>query len=77
MHIFGTASAAIAHQSRRLEASAERLTQISPNPQEGNPPPDIAKEAAVRIEASALSKANIAVIKSEDERINALLDILA
>ena len=77
MRVMGIASAAIQHQTRRLEASAERLNKVSVPPKDGEEPPDIAKEATVRIEAGALTKANLAVIKSEDERLKHLLDVLA
>ena len=77
MRVIGTATAAIAQQTKRLEASAERLNNLVRNPSENENPPDIAKEAAVRIEASALTEANLAVIKSEDERLKHVLDILA
>ena len=77
MRIMGIAAGAIQHQSIRLAESAERLTKAGKTPGEGEQEPDIAKEAVVRIEAGALTEANVAVIKSEDERIGDLLDILA
>lgn len=77
MRVIGTATAAIAQQTKRLEASAKRLNQLAKNPEENKNPPDIAKEAAVRIDAGAITEANLAVIKSEDERLKSVLDILA
>ena len=77
MSVMGIASSAITQQTQRLEASAERLNKVNIEPKPGEPETDIAKEAAIRIEASALTKANLAVIKSEDERLNHLLDVLA
>lgn len=77
MRVIGTATAAIAQQTKRLEASAKRLNQLVESPEKNKNPPDIAKEAAVRIEAGAMTEANLAVIKSEDERLEHVLDILA
>lgn len=76
MKIMGIASAAIAQQTQRLEASAERVARAgdtSPNAKEV----DLAKEAVERIEASALTTANLKVIKAEDERLGTLLDTFA
>jgi hypothetical protein len=77
MHIMNTAVRAIAHQTDRLEASAARLARLGATTRRGETPPDIAKEAVVRIEAGAATEASIAVIRSEDERLGHLLDILA
>ena len=77
MRIANIATQAIENQSKRLEESAARLAKLGQKPRKGEAPPDIAKEAAVRIEACAATEANIAVLKSEDERLGHLLDILA
>ena len=77
MRIVNVATQAIQHQSKRLEASASRIAKLGKETASGEAPPDIAREAAVRIEAGAATTANITVIKSEDERIGHLLDMLA
>ena len=77
MRIMSIATQAIEQQSRKLEDSAARLAKLCKKPKAGEEPPDIAKEAVVRIEAGAATEANIAVIRSEDERIEHLLDALA
>ena len=77
MRIMGIATNAILQQTKRLEASAARVATAGKQPKEGEKPVDIAEEAAVRIDASNLTSANLAVIKSEDERMKHLLDILA
>jgi flagellar basal body rod protein FlgC len=77
MQITGIAAAAIEQQTKRLEASAARVASIGTEPKEGEKPVDIAEEAVVRIDASAATTANLAVIKSEDERMKSILDIIA
>lgn len=77
MRIMGIASSAVQYQSNRLEASAGRVASMGKELKDGEKPVDIAEEAVVRMDASALTSANLAVIKSEDERMKHLLDILA
>ena len=77
MRIMSTAAAAVLRQTGRLEASAARVAKLGNKPVNGEKAPDIVNEAVLRIEAGASVKANLSVIKSEDERLNALLDILA
>lgn len=77
MGIMGIAAAGIEQQTKRLEASAEKVASMSKETKEGEPALDLAKETAVRIEASAATSANLAVIKSEDERLQHMLDLFA
>ena len=77
MQILGVATSAILHQTSRLEASAERVAKLGSDVAAGEEPTDLATEAAVRIEAGALTEANLAVIKNEDERLGYLLDMFA
>ena len=77
MRIMETAANAVLQQSRRLEASATRTATAGRPPAAGEKEVDIAAEAVERIDASALTSANLSVIKSEDERLGQLLDILA
>lgn len=77
MRVMGIASAAVLEQTKRLESSAARVASLGKEVKPGEKPVDIAEEAAVRIDASNLTSANLAVIKSEDERLKHLLDILA
>lgn len=77
MRIMGIASNAVEVQSKRLEDSAARVASMGKETKAGEKAVDIAAEAVVRIDASALTSANLAVIKSEDERMKHLLDILA
>ena len=77
MRIMETAANGIMHQTRRLEASAARTATAGREPAAGEKPVDLAAEAVERIDASAQTSANLAVIKSEDERLGNLLDILA
>jgi hypothetical protein len=77
MRIMSVAVSAIQHQSNRLAASAERVAGVGKETAAGETSTDLVDEAAVRLEAGALTEANLAVIKSEDERLGHLLDILA
>ena len=76
MKIMSTAQQAIIRQTEKLAASAERVARVGDTEGSGKDV-DLAAEAVVRIEATAATKANLAVIKNEDERLGALLDILS
>jgi hypothetical protein len=69
----GTSAAAIRAQTERLVRSAERVTWISV-PEAGVDP---AAEAVTRIEAVHAVEAECAVIRSVDETVGAVLDLLA
>jgi flagellar basal body rod protein FlgC len=77
MQIMGIAASAIEYQTKRLEGSASRVASLGKEPKDGEKPVDIVEEAVVRMDASAVTKANLAVIKSEDERMKSVLDIIA
>jgi flagellar basal body rod protein FlgC len=77
MNIMETASAAVGQQTKRMEASAARVASMGKETEKGEDVVDLAKEAAIRIEASAATSANLAVIKSEDERLQHMLDLFA
>ena len=77
MRIMGIAAGAIQQQSVRLEQSAQRVAKAGTAPiEKDGEPVDLAREAVERIDAGAMTEANLAVIKSEDERLGHLLDIL-
>ena len=77
MRTMGIAADAVMYQSRRLEKSAERTASLGRTPVEGEKPVDLVEETVERIDASRLTEANLKVIKSEDERLKHLLDIIA
>ena len=78
MSISSIALGAITEQSARLAQSAASVSRIGATTEEGNAPqPDLANEAVVRIEANAAIRANINVIREEDERLGYLIDTLA
>ncbi len=77
MRIFDIATRAISEQYDRLRQSASRVAKINAPQEEGTPPVDLAKETAIRIEADAATRANLNVLKEEDERLKHILDILA
>ncbi len=74
MQIFSVATRAIGNQFVKLRDSAARVAKINGPKNEGEQLPDIVKETAVRIQAEGATRANLAVIKSEDERLKHLLD---
>jgi flagellar basal body rod protein FlgC len=74
MKIMSVAAAGMAQQTRRLEQSAERVAQLGDPKKEPGQEVDLAREAVERIEASALTTANLKVIQAEDERLGTLLD---
>lgn len=76
MKILDTASQAIMQQTRRMEQSAKNVLKAGDINGEGAKV-DLAKEAVTRVEATNLTKANVNVIKAEDERTQTLLDIFA
>jgi len=69
----GTCAAAIRAKTERLAESAARMTWVSV-PEAGVDP---AAEAVTRIESVHAVAANGAVIRSVDETVGALLDLLA
>ncbi|MCU0665443.1 MAG: flagellar hook protein FlgE [Myxococcota bacterium] len=74
MSIMSIAASGIAQQGQRLERSAQRVARAGdPSPEPGQEV-DLAKEAVERIEASALTTANLKVIKAEDERLGTLIN---
>ncbi|MDJ0764893.1 MAG: hypothetical protein QNJ97_18065 [Myxococcota bacterium] len=77
MRVFSIATQAIETQFAKLRDSAARVAKISGPHKDGVPQTDIAAETALRIEAGAATRANIAVIKSEDEALRHLIDIIA
>ena len=76
MQILNVAARAIGDQFSRLKDSAARVAKIGTKPEQGKEPTDIVKETAIRIEAGAATEANLAVLKSEDERLGHLLDTI-
>lgn len=74
MKIMSIAAAGMAQQTRRLEQSAERVAQFGQTQTQPGQEVDLAREAVERIEASALTTANLKVIRAEDERLGTLLD---
>ena len=77
MRIMGIAASAIAYQSKRLEASAARVASMGKETEKGEKTVDIVEESVNRIDASAITSANLAVVKSEDERLRSVLDLFA
>ncbi len=77
MRIFSIATRAIGEQYDRLRRSAARTANINSPQKDVKESPDLIREAAVRIEADAAVRANVSVIRSEDERIKHLLDTIA
>ena len=77
MRVMGIAADAVMYQSRRLEKSAERTASMGRKPVEGEKPVDLVEETVERMDASRVAEANLKVIKSEDERLKHLLDIIA
>ena len=75
MRIFDIASQAISEQYARLRQSAANVAKVNGPLKEGETPPDIAKETVKRIEADNAVRANLAVIREEDDRIKHLLDM--
>jgi flagellar basal body rod protein FlgC len=76
MKIYDTATSAIMRQTQRMEQSAKNVSKLGDVQGEGAKV-DLAKEAVTRIEATNITKANVSVIKAEDERTQAILDIFA
>lgn len=76
MKVLDTATNAIMYQSQRMEQSAKNVANAGDINGEGSKV-DLAKEAVTRIEATNMTKANVNVIRAEDERTQALLDIFA
>jgi len=76
MKIMNIANQAIQRQTERLAQSAKRIAAVGDVNGKGKDV-DIAQEAVLRIEAKAITKANLTVIKNEDERLGYLLDILS
>ena len=76
MKIYDTATSAIMRQTQRMEQSAKNVSKLGDVHGEGANV-DLAREAVTRIEATNLTKANVAVIKAEDERTKSILDIIA
>ncbi len=77
MKILSVAANGIQEQLKRLEASAVRTATISTKVAEGKETVDLVAETVERIDATAQTKANLAVIKTEDERLKHLLDVIA
>ena len=63
-------------QTRRMEQSAKNVAKLA-DPQGEGKNVDLAREAVTRIEAINITKADISVIKAEDERTKSILDIIA
>jgi len=76
MKIYDTATSAIMRQTQRMEQSARNVSKLGDVNGEGAKV-DLAREAVTRIEATNITKANVSVIKAEDERTRAILDIFA
>jgi flagellar basal body rod protein FlgC len=76
MKIYDTATSAIMRQTQRMEQSAKNVSKLGDVQGEGAKV-DLAKEAVTRIEATNITKANVSVIKAEDERTQTILDIFA
>ena len=76
MKILDTASASIMQQTRRMAQSAQNVSKLADIEGEGKNV-DLAKEAVTRIEAVNITKADMSVIKAEDERTKSILDIIA
>jgi flagellar basal body rod protein FlgC len=76
MKIYDTATSAIMRQTQRMEQSARNVSKLGDMKGEGARV-DLAREAVTRIEATNITKANVSVIKAEDERTRAILDIFA
>ncbi|MBN2527973.1 MAG: hypothetical protein JXR76_16405 [Deltaproteobacteria bacterium] len=76
MKVFDTATAAIMQQTQRMAQSAKNISKLG-DPKGEGANVDLAKEAVTRIEATHITKAEISVIKAEDERMKSLLDIIA
>ena len=77
MRIIDVATQAISQQYEKLSDSAARVAKLNSRLEEGEEPVDLVKETATRIEADASVRANLAVIKEENERLRHLLDIIA
>ncbi|MCP4676494.1 MAG: hypothetical protein GY854_13470 [Deltaproteobacteria bacterium] len=77
MRILDIATRAINEQYHKLSDSAARVAKLNSPTEEGAEPVDLVKETATRIEADAAVRANLAVMKEEDERLKHLLDIMA
>lgn len=76
MKIYDTATSAIMRQTQRMEQSARNVSKLGDVNGEGAKV-DLAREAVTRIEATNITKANVSVIKAEDERTRTILDIFA
>ncbi len=75
MTIIHTAANAIHHQFSRLADSAARTASLGRvTHDEDYTPPDLAEEVAIRTEADAAVRANLSVIRAEDDRLGQLLD---
>ncbi|MBX3478972.1 MAG: flagellar hook protein FlgE [Caulobacter sp.] len=72
MQVLNTATAGLMAASQRLDASARRTAAWGADAQV-----DLAKEAVEQITARTDFKANLSVIRTADEMMGELLDILA
>ncbi len=77
MRIVDIATRAINQQYQKLSGSAARVARLNSSLEKGEEPVDLVKETATRIEADAAVRANLAVLKEEDERLKHLLDTFA
>jgi hypothetical protein len=76
MGIIDTASKAISNAEERLAVSARNVARAGLSPDgEAEMEPDLAKEAAVRVEAEGAVKANLAVIRTARDMDEHLIDI--
>jgi flagellar basal body rod protein FlgC len=71
MQAITSATAGLAAASQRLQASAERTASWSLGS-----PVDLAQEAVEQVSAEVAFKANVAVIRSTNEMMGELLDML-
>jgi flagellar basal body rod protein FlgC len=72
MQALSIATSGLAAATARLDASAQRTARWGQDPSV-----DLAKEAVEQITAKAEFKANAAVIRTADQMMGELLDILA
>ncbi|MCP4599441.1 MAG: hypothetical protein GY847_02710 [Proteobacteria bacterium] len=77
MRISNIAAHAINQQYDRLHNSAARVAKMDGLQKDGKPQVDLVREAAIRIEADAAIRANLSVIKNEDDLVKHLIDTIA
>ncbi len=72
-----TAMNGMMRQMDRLAESANRVAQVNTPNEQGAKPVSLVEETVTQIEADAAVRANLNVIRNEDERLAHLIDTLA